>query len=208
MKRPEFIARLARHPSGLLGRLLARLMAAETAPENEFGLRLLDLQADDAFLEIGFGHGKSLGKAATIVQRGFLAGVDLSPDMLRMAARNNRDFLAKGNMELKQADSAGIPYEDQRFTKLFSVNTIYFWSDPNADFREIFRVLKNGARFVLGFHLRDDRVLAEFPPSIYRFYSLDEVEAYLRKAGFDRLRFEKFPDPTRNFYFAVAHRPA
>ena len=35
MRRPEFIARQASNPSGLLGRLLFRLMAAETLAVNE-----------------------------------------------------------------------------------------------------------------------------------------------------------------------------
>lgn len=142
MKRPEFIAKLSRCPSGLLGRLLARLMAVETSPENEVALQLLELQPDDSVLEIGFGHGKTLARAAETVERGFLAGVDPSQDMCSMAARRHQHLMAQGRLELKLGDSRTIAYEDQRFTKAFSVNTIYFWSDPAQDFREIRRVLR------------------------------------------------------------------
>ena len=206
MKRPEFIARQAGHPSGFFGRLLVRLMAVETAAENGMALQLLELQPDDRVLEIGFGHGKTLGTAADAVKHGFLAGVDPSPDMLRMAARRHRRLIAQDKLELKLGDSRRIPYPDERFTKAFSVNTIYFWSDPAEDFREIRRVLKAGGRFVLGFHPTDDRVLADFPASVYRFYSQDEVRSLLQNAGFGDIRIAELPDPARNFLFAVAHR--
>ncbi|MCI0403411.1 MAG: class I SAM-dependent methyltransferase [Acidobacteria bacterium] len=204
MRRPEFIAKLARFPSGLLGRLLARLMAAETARENAMALQLLDLQADDSVLEIGFGHGKTLGRAAQAVERGFLAGLDPSHDMCRMATRRHQGLIAQGRLELKLGDSRSIPYEDRRFAKIFSVNTIYFWSDPAQDLREIRRVLKRGGRFVLGFHPTDDRVLADFPASVYRFYSREEVRSLLQNAGFEEIRIAELPDPDRNFLFAVA----
>ncbi len=206
MKRPEFIARLARLPSGFLGRLLARLMAVETAPENDFALQLLELRPEDSVLELGFGHGKNLGRAAQMAGRGLVAGVDLSEDMCRMAARRNRRLVAQGRIEVKAADSRRIPYPDQHFAKAFSVNTIYFWPEPAEHLREIRRVLQRGGRLVLGFHARDHRVLADFPPSVYRFYSPDEVESLLRSTGYEQVRITRFPDPSRNFFFALAHR--
>ncbi len=206
MKRPEFIARLARSPSGLLGRLLARLMAVETARENAKALQLLDLQADDRVLEIGFGHGKTLGRAAETVASGFLAGVDPSPDMWKMATRRHQRLIAQKRIELKLGDSRAIPYEDRRFTMAFSVNTIYFWPNPAEDLREIRRVLSGGGRFVLGFHRKDDRVLADFPASVYKFYSAGEVESLLQDAGFEQVRIAELADPDRDFLFVVAHR--
>ncbi|MGH9555519.1 MAG: class I SAM-dependent methyltransferase [Terriglobales bacterium] len=169
-------------------------------------LQLLELQADDSVLEIGFGHGKTLGKAAETVERGFLAGVDPSQDMWSVATRRHRRLIAEGRVELKLGDSRKIPYEDQHFTRVFSVNTIYFWPDPAEDFREIRRVLRSGGRFVLGFHPRDERVLADFPASVYKFYSPGEVESLLQGAGFEQVRIVELPDPSRNFLFAVAHR--
>ena len=43
MRRPEWIARQASHPRGLVGRVLARIMASETALVNEHALELLHL---------------------------------------------------------------------------------------------------------------------------------------------------------------------
>jgi cyclopropane fatty-acyl-phospholipid synthase-like methyltransferase len=78
MRRPEFIARQSRCPTGLLGRLIGYIMSAETATANEEALTLLDLQPSDRLLEVGFGHGRTIERAATALATGFIAGIDLS----------------------------------------------------------------------------------------------------------------------------------
>ncbi len=45
MRKPQFIAEQGRKPSGLLGQIVARVMAKETADENDFALKLLQLQS-------------------------------------------------------------------------------------------------------------------------------------------------------------------
>lgn len=208
MRRPEFIARQGRCPSGLLGRTLAHVMAAETASENAMALELLELQPDDQILEIGFGHGRTLGKAARIAQYGFVAGVDLSDAMLKVAGRHSRDLIVQGRVELKPGDSRNIPYEDRRFNKVYSVHTLYFWRHPIKDLQEIRRVMKQGGRFVLGFRPKDDTALSEFPASVYTFYTPDDVGLLLREAGFEEIRILGGWALGRGVLFAVAHRTA
>ena len=76
MRKPGFIARQGRKPSGLLGQIVARVMAKETADENDVAVELLQLCPDDAVLEIGCGHGDTLAKCANAVSRGLLNGID------------------------------------------------------------------------------------------------------------------------------------
>jgi ubiquinone/menaquinone biosynthesis C-methylase UbiE len=64
------------------------------------------------------------------------------------------------------------------------VLTLYFWSDPRRELRELARVLKPGGLLVLGFREPSDATAASFPTSIYRFRSSGEVEALLGSAGF------------------------
>src|SRR3954453_23106254 len=60
MRKPRFIAEQGRKPSGLLGQIVARVMAKQTADANDFAPKLLQLRPDDALLEIGSGHGDTL----------------------------------------------------------------------------------------------------------------------------------------------------
>jgi ubiquinone/menaquinone biosynthesis C-methylase UbiE len=127
MRRPEFIARQASCPHGLPGRFLAWIMAAETASVNERALALLECRPDDHVLEIGFGHGRTLARVATLVPAGFVAGVDVSEEMVRMASSRNRQFIAEGRVEVQRADSTQLPYPEGRFDRVYAVHTLYFW---------------------------------------------------------------------------------
>jgi SAM-dependent methyltransferase len=184
MRRPCVIARQSWRPSGWLGGIIGRVMAHETASTNRVALDLLRLDARDAFVELGFGHGATLAKAAEIITRGFLAGVDHSEVMLRMASRANAALIKSGRMELMLADSARIPYPDGRFSKVLAVHTIYFWAEPGRHLREIHRVMSAGGRLVLGYCPAEDaRFARDFPSSVYAIRSVGEIETILRQSG-------------------------
>src|SRR5215510_9754656 len=142
MRRPAFIARQASCPTGLLGRFLAWIMAAETAAINEKALELLALRPDDHVLEVGFGHGRTLARVATFVPMGIVAGIDVSEEMVRMARSRNRQGIKEGRVEVQRADSARIPYPDGCFDRVFAIHTLYFWPDPRVHLQEIHRVMK------------------------------------------------------------------
>ena len=206
MRRPEFIARQGRCPTGLLGRLLARVMAVETAEANTQLLVLLELRPTDHVLEVGFGHGRTIERAAALVPQGFVAGVDLSKDMVRMATHRNRQLIHERRVELQLGDSARLPYPDCRFDKVCALHTLYFWSDPEQHLREIHRVLKAGGRCVIGFAPRGERVNADFPATVYRFCSSDEVRTLLERVGFQDIDMISHSMGARSIVFAVAHR--
>lgn len=52
-------------------------------------LALVDIQPDDRVLEIGFGPGIAIERAAELARRGKVIGVDHSELMLRQASRRN-----------------------------------------------------------------------------------------------------------------------
>jgi len=172
-------------PSGLLGQIVARIMARETQAANLIALDALELAADDRVLEIGFGHGRTLATAARIVTKGHLAGVDPSDVMLGIARKRNAAAIRAGRMELKPGMSAHLPFGDAVFNKAFAVHTIYFWQRPERDLAEIHRALEPGGRFVLGFRPREDEAFVQnFPPEIYHIRPLGEVERLIAAAGF------------------------
>lgn len=90
-------------------------MALETATPNRRVLELLDLNEKSRVLEVGFGHGQTLARAAELARQGFVAGIDISAAMVETAQTFNRDSIAKGLIEVRQASSDQIPYPDQFF---------------------------------------------------------------------------------------------
>ena len=75
MRRPEFIARQGGHPRGCLGAIIGRIMANETAADNERAIALLAVANGDQVLDVGTGHGRSLGTIAARERRVTAVGV-------------------------------------------------------------------------------------------------------------------------------------
>jgi len=126
-----------------------------------------------------------------------------------MARRRSRRLIEGGRVELQLADSARIPYPDGIFDRVYAIHTLYFWADPQKHLREISRVMKQGARFVLGCGSKDDeQAVANFPATIYRFYTSDEVRLLLEGAGFARVHMVPHRISSRGVVFGVAHRGA
>ena len=181
MRRPELIARQGRCPSGLLGNVIARIMAKETSRENRYAMELLSLQPTDRVLEVGFGHGKTVAAMLNQVSSGTVAGVDLSPDMVKMAQR------AAPRADLRRGSSNALPFPDDSFDKALAVHTVYFWDNLAQHLAEIARVLRPGGLLVLGFRPADAAALAAFPRTTHHFRNADEIGTVLRPAGFGRI---------------------
>jgi ubiquinone/menaquinone biosynthesis C-methylase UbiE len=186
MRKPQFIAKQGRKPSGLLGQIVARVMAKETADENDFALKLLQLQPDDAVLEIGCGHGDTLAKAANAASRGVLCGIDFSPVMHGHAMRRHRRLVAEKRIEFRLGSSDRLPFDDQSFDKVFAVHTVYFWKAPLDHLTEARRVLKPEGVFVLGFRPAEDVLFrATYPSEVYHIRPEADVAKLATDAGFD-----------------------
>ena len=207
MRKPRFIAEQGRKPSGLLGRIVARVMAKETIDENAFALELLQLQPEDTVLEIGCGHGETLARCANVVSRGSLCGIDFSPAMHRYATRRHRKLVAEKRIEFHLGSSDRLPFDDQSFDKVFAVHTIYFWKEPLDHLVEARRVLKPGGRFVLGFRPAEDAGFqATFPSEIYRIRPEAEIAQLAGDAGFAAVELRRHRRGDLQFSFAIGTR--
>jgi ubiquinone/menaquinone biosynthesis C-methylase UbiE len=129
MRRPTFIAEQSGNPTGLLGRIIAWVMAYETSAHNDAALEALRLEKADRVLELGFGHGRTIEFIAHAVPDGFVTGVDHSPEMLRVASERCAALVAANRVELSCCDSRALPYPAGRLDKALAVHTLYFWPD-------------------------------------------------------------------------------
>jgi ubiquinone/menaquinone biosynthesis C-methylase UbiE len=206
MRRPDFIARQSREPRGVIGWIIANIMAQETADLNQTVLEALALSPTDQVLEIGFGHGRTLERAAQRVPAGAVVGVDLSETMVAMARRRCRQLIAEGRVRLERGDSSRLTFPDAAFDKVYSVHTIYFWSNPMDHLMEIHRVLKPGGRLVLGLRSKDDVAAASFPSSVYTFYDATSVRQFLSASGL--VLREENATSSAGFDVLIAERPS
>lgn len=186
VRRPTFIAEQARNAHGVLGRVIAFIMARETWAQNQRAIEALEVAPEDNVLDIGCGPGRALSALAAKAVRGRVVGADPSELMIEIASDRNKALLRSGRVDVAVAGVEALPFPRTSFDKVLCVHVLYFWSDLVAALREIRRVLKPGGQFVLLFRTTaDERATSAFPPEVYRFRPLAEVIADLKAAGLD-----------------------
>jgi ubiquinone/menaquinone biosynthesis C-methylase UbiE len=188
MRRPEFIARQGRMPSGVFGNIVASVMQRETEDVNQSVIELLDISRGERILDIGCGNGMSLSGLATKSGDGLIVGVDHSDLMCRRAVANNRQLITDGRVKVECAASDDLPFESGLFDAVMSVHTIYFWSPAKPHLDEIARVLRPGGQILLAFRTSADSATANFPESVYKFRSASEVADRVSDSNFENVR--------------------
>lgn len=186
--KPAWIARQSQRPSGWLGEVVARVMARETRAANVFALSQLQTESGRSVLEIGCGAGRGLEQLARRRGAGFTAGIDPSDVMVGLASRRLRGWIERGEVAVRRAEAAQLPFETARFDAAFAVHVLYFWPDARVELREIRRVLRPGGVLVIGFRPDDPDARANLPGSVYHLRSATEVEKLLLETGFGDAR--------------------
>jgi SAM-dependent methyltransferase len=167
---------------------------------------LVGLQRGGRYLDLGCSAGLYTRNLARMLDdRGEVVGIDISPFMLKEAARRARKIGAKPSFA--RADAHDMPFADASFSGAVCGGTLNELGDPARALRETRRILEPGGRLAVMGILRSrtprGRHLQRFL-SIggIKFFDPDELGSLLDHAGFD-------PDPLRTYgliFFAPATR--
>lgn len=196
----RFLARQLGNPSGLFGRwVLAPLWNRRNSSLNDAAFDRLDVQPDDRVLEVGFGGGYLIGRMACAVTEGFLAGVDASPAMVEFCERQHRALMESGRLDLRCARAESLPFPSDHFTKVCSVNSIFYWEDAPAALSEMRRVLRENGLLVMCFTCRKSLKDKEFTKHGLTLYEPDDVAAMMKTAGFSEIGTIQAADEHRDF---------
>ena len=184
-------------PTGFWGLILGRLMNKNNYPMYLDAYQLLEFEKDDEVLEIGFGNGAFIKEIVELTESGMYSGIDISDTMLKTAKNKNKILINNGKVKLVKAHAGKIPFKDHFFDKVFTINTIYFWEQPNQVMHEIKRVLKPGGVFVVGLGTKEAMEKNEYFEERFTLYTKEEVEKLFIDAGFialnttyNKLKFE------------------
>ena len=171
------------------------LLTGENFPngrEVEIIAEKVGLERGGLFLDLGCSAGlytrnlaRALGDAGDVV------GIDISPSMLREAARRARK--AGAAPSFVRADAASLPFADASFSGAVCGGTLNELGDPATALGETRRALGPGSRLAIMGILRagtpNGQLLQRFlSTGGIRFFAPEELQDMLDAAGFD-------PDP-------------
>jgi len=135
------------HPTGWLGTVVGMLMAIKNRERSEWVLSQLDVASGDRVLEIGFGPGMDIARAAA--NGAAVAGIDPSDVMIRQASRRNADAIRAGRVDLRRGAMPDLPFAGASFDKAYSINSYQFWPHKMRALVELRRVVRPGGLVVL-----------------------------------------------------------
>ena len=178
-----------RCPEGEAGRAMLARMNESHAKLVEWGLAHIDLAPHDTVLDIGCGGGNTLARIAERVTEGHLVGIDYAETSVEASRAFNAPLIESGRMEILHGSVEELPFADERFDAVVTVESFYFWPSPEKSLKEVRRVIKPGGSFVLLAEIygRDD--LPEGIRAKVADYDLtnpgpEEFERLFRAAGF------------------------
>jgi len=148
-------------------------------------LKALNAEANDRILEIGMGNGHFVSEIVSIDPSISYCGCDFSELMVAESRNNNQEWIAKKQVEFIHTNGVQLPFEDHTFTKIVTVNTIYFWEDRKAVLAEFKRVLKPEGILVIGF--RPKQLMENIPFTRFGFnlFTKNDVAELLASHGFE-----------------------
>lgn len=147
-------------------------------------LKALNAATDDNILEIGMGNGFFVNE---ILQKSGginYTGCDYSELMIGQSKEINSEWISRGQAKFVLSDLSSLPFKNETFNKILTINTIYFWDDNIKALNEIKRVIRPNGIFIIGF--RPKHQTEKYPFTRYGFnqYSKTEVSDLVSKNGF------------------------
>ena len=143
--------------STLLGKAICRVVWNMDGKKNAAYLEQALSGIPDDFagklLEVPVGTGVLTMPVYATLPQADVTCLDYSPDMLN-AAEEKAERMNLRNVRFEQGDVGALPFEDESFDIVLSLNGFHAFPDKEAAYRETFRVLKKGGTFCGCFYVK------------------------------------------------------
>lgn len=178
-----------RKPQGEDGEKMLQRMNESHAEVTKWALQFLKLREDAQVLDIGCGGGATLQRMSGHIRNGHLTGIDYSPVSVQVSREWNAEDIRNGKMDVLEASVEQLPFADESFDRIVTVESFYFWPDPQENLREVLRVLKKDGIFLLVADIYQKEDLGEKTKENIRRYQMfnptrDEFRGLFERAGF------------------------
>lgn len=129
-------------PEGEKGIQVGQMMNETNISMTRNTLENLSLKGSDTILELGHGNANHLLELFEQAKNLQYFGLDVSELMKQEAEKFASEYALEEKAKFQLFDGTNIPFADNLFDKIFTVNTIYFWQKPQQLIAELHRVLK------------------------------------------------------------------
>mmetsp|Transcript_45863 Transcript_45863/g.143900 ORF Transcript_45863/g.143900 Transcript_45863/m.143900 type:complete len:246 (-) Transcript_45863:921-1658(-) len=134
----------------IFGWFAVQTMVQYNSPGVLDAIEKLALKENSTLLELCIGPGYGVQEA--LRYKGVkVIGVDVSPDMVKMASEAVQGAIDEGRASVVLGDARNLTFlGDEQVDKVFHMNCCYFWDNVEDTLKEILRVMKPGGVMLSG----------------------------------------------------------
>lgn len=203
----QYIAKQLSNPTGVIGKyLLGHLWNRRNKVLNDVTIEKLRVQEDDRILDIGFGGGYLITQLLPLISKGVVAGIDISSVLVERCQGRYRKEIFAERIDIRAGQAEDLPFPDNTFTKVCSVNSIFFWNDLQQGINEIFRTLQNNGCIVLTFTKKQDLEKRGFNQKIVTPYHEEDILEKMTNVGFRKNVIEHYKDRHRELLCMIGEK--
>jgi arsenite methyltransferase len=163
----------------------------------------MDLKPGDRVLDLGCGAGWATRILAHAVagkrgpQQGHAVGIDVADEMIAKARAGSKDV---ENAIFAWGSAAEIPWQENYFDKVLSIESFYYYPDQEKVLDEVRRVMTSGAKLYILINLYREnhyslRWVGELKIPVHA-RGEQEYKQMLERHGFRDVKIEHVPDLT------------
>jgi ubiquinone/menaquinone biosynthesis C-methylase UbiE len=164
-------------------------------------MSLMNLRPGNRVLDLGCGAGWATRLLARSVagddQSGQVVGLDVSDEMIGLAQASSKAF---ANVQYIVGSAQQIPWRDNFFDKVLSVESFYYYTDQGQALEELFRVTApGGGIFILINLYRDNPFSLQWVDKLrvpVQVRSSSEYVEMLKEHRFEKVESMQVPDDT------------
>jgi ubiquinone/menaquinone biosynthesis C-methylase UbiE len=200
MKQEELqaIASQLKYPTGEKGIEMGNMMNETNINMTRHSIQNLQIEAGNKILELGHGNAGHVEFIFEQAENIKYYGLEMSELMFQEARQINRNYVSQKQAFFSIYEGNIIPFEDDSFNKVFTVNTIYFWQEPEKLLSEIYRVLQ--PKGILCITFAEESFMKQLPFTQFEFelYSTEKVEKLIEKSSFKIINKETLTEKVKS----------
>jgi len=200
MKQEELqaIASQLKHPTGEKGIEMGNMMNETNINMTRHSIQNLQIDSGNKILELGHGNAGHVEFIFEQAENIKYYGLEMSELMFQEARQINRNYVSQKQAFFSIYEGNIIPFEDDSFNKVFTVNTIYFWQEPEKLLSEIYRVLQ--PKGILCITFAEESFMKQLPFTQFEFelYSTEKVEKLIEKSSFKIINKETLTEKVKS----------
>ncbi|WP_165851315.1 class I SAM-dependent methyltransferase [Brumimicrobium aurantiacum] len=166
-------------PNGEIGIEVGKTMNETNIGMTSSSIDFLNIQNKNSILELGHGNCSHLDQLLDFAENIRYFGLEISETMHLESKKLN----AKKEADFRLYEGETIPFGNNHFDRIMSVNTIYFWTNPLKVIHEIERTLKQDGFCVITFANKDFMEKLPFVGDKFQLYNESDIKELVKNSN-------------------------